>query len=566
MIYTLSLHVRGIVQGVGFRPFLHRLADTYGLNGWGRNTPDGLEAEFTGERTSLDSLVSQLSSAPPPMALIEEIQTDFTPVLKGREQTPDGRAQVGGNSPFPPAAASRGILPANSSDSRSAFSILKSRTGQAAARSFVSPDIAMCPDCKKELETPSDRRFRYPFINCTNCGPRYSIIHALPYDRIRTSMKAFSMCPDCLNEYQSLDDRRYHAQPDCCPACGPVIFYRDAAACREVQAICGEAAIQKAQETLARGGIVAVKGTGGIHLACDARQEAAVRRLRFGKHRPSKPLPLMCRSLEEARAVCRMTPEEEAILQSPAHPIVLLPKRDPGALPFISQGTRLGLMLPYTPLHHLLLDGSDGGPALLAMTSANRPGCPVLTENQEALSALSGIADGFLLHNRPIVNRCDDSLVMEWKGAPYFLRRSRGYAPAPISLARDASGVLAFGAEQKASFALGRERFAFPSPHIGDLKNEETRNHYRTARKLYQRLFSITPAVLVCDLHPDYGSVREAREMADRLGLPLLPVQHHADGWWADGRRANGRCANERWTGERCADGRQAGGQCADGQ
>ena len=274
---------------------------------------------------------------------------------------------------------------------------------------------------------------------------------------------------------------------------------------------------------------VAVKGTGGIHLACNARDEAAVLRLRQRKHRPEKPLAVLCRDLDTVRQLCILSDPEAALLQSPRRPIVLLQKR-PGTtgLACLSENRRLGILLPYTPLHVLLADGTAGGPAALVLTSANRPGCPVMTDNAEALDGLAGIADGYLLHDRPIVNRCDDSLAALWQGREYFFRRSRGYTPQPLAMPSDeADGVLAFGAEQKAGFAAGRDRHVFLSQHIGDLKNAETLDHYRTALETQLHLFGITPRMLVCDLHPDYFSTREAQSMAAKRGLPLLQVQHH---------------------------------------
>ncbi|EFB75405.1 carbamoyltransferase HypF [Subdoligranulum variabile DSM 15176] len=372
------------------------------------------------------------------------------------------------------------------------------------------------------MQDPHGRRYRYPFINCTDCGPRFSIIRRLPYDRPATTMAGFAMCPDCAAEYGDIRSRRYHAQPNCCPVCGPRAIYRDAAG----KPVAGDP-IALAQKALAAGKIVAVKGTGGIHLACRADSPDAVARLRRRKHRPEKPLALMARDLSTAARFCRYTEEEAALLQSPRRPILLLAKKDPTGQTWLSATTRLGVMLPYTPLHILLLDGTFGGPDLLVMTSANRSGCPVLLDNEDAVSALQGIADGFLLHDRPIANRCDDSLAMVWRGAPVFFRRSRGYAPQPLLLDRDVTGVLAFGAEQKGSFAAGRGRHAFVSQYIGDLKNAETLDHYCTALTGTLSLFGLQPTVLVCDLHPDYASTREAEEMAARQHLPLRRVQHH---------------------------------------
>ena len=477
--------IEGIVQGVGFRPYVHRLARQLGLSGWARNTAAGLELELEGPAAALDAFGEALRTAPPPLAVVEGVHT--------RDIPPTGEA---------------------------GFVIRPSAGGEAAT--LVSPDLAPCAACLAEMQNPKGRRYRYPFINCTDCGPRFSIIRRLPYDRPATTMAGFQMCPDCEAEYKDIRSRRYHAQPNCCPVCGPRAFYLDAAGARQP----GDP-IALAQKTLAAGGILAVKGTGGIHLACRADSPEAVARLRQRKHRPEKPLALMARDRAAAARWCVITKEEAALLESPRRPILLLEKLDPAGESWLSATARLGVMLPYTPLHILLLDGTFGGPGLLVMTSANRPGCPVLTDNGQALEALAGVADGFLLHDRPIANRCDDSLALVWRGKTVFFRRSRGYAPQPIPLAREAGGVLAFGAEQKGSFAAGRGRHAFVNQYIGDLKNAETMDHYRAALAGTLGLFGLAPQVLVCDLHPDYASTREAEGWAARLGLPLRRVQHH---------------------------------------
>ena len=484
----IRIDIRGIVQGVGFRPFLHRTAEQYGICGWVRNTSSGLEGELEGTREGLMQFVRTVRTSPPPMASVEDVA--FFPLKERRN-------------------FDRFVIRGSREDPGS---------------TLVSPDIAICPDCARELCTPTDRRYRYPFINCTNCGPRYTIIDSLPYDRERTVMNDFPMCASCSAEYHDIRDRRYHAQPDCCPDCGPQVFFVSAPGTASTT---GEEAFRRSQELLRNGGILAIKGIGGIHLACNAEDPKAVIRLRERKHRAEKPLAVMCRSLETVRRLCLLTPEEENLLTDPAHPIVLLTKRDREHFMELSFSPRLGVMLPYTPLHLLLLDGTYGGPDAIVMTSGNVPGCPVITENTEALASLSDVADGFLLHDRRIRNRCDDSLIAAWKGQPYFYRRSRGYAPRPVDLARDADGIFAMGAEQKASFALGKGRHVFPSPYIGDLKNAETLAHYREALETYRRLFRLKPSLYVCDLHPDYLSSREAAESSRRESLPLMKVQHH---------------------------------------
>lgn len=501
--------MQGIVQGVGFRPFLHRLAVKFHLSGWVRNTSGGVEAELEGGEEELEKFLWELKTASPPLSVIEDITVTFLPNLRNYE----------------------------------GFEIRES--GEGKESTLVSPDISICPACERELYTPSDRRYRYPFINCTGCGPRYTIVKKLPYDREQTSMRGFAMCPDCFLEYSDIRDRRYHAQPDCCPDCGPQMYYLDA----DGNPMEGDP-LELAQRALACGRIVAVKGIGGIHLACDGGNAEAIERLRRRKHRPAKPLALLCRSMEEVARIAEPTAKEAELLFSPRRPIVLVKKKEfSKETELLSRGKRLGIMLPYTPIHMLLSDGSFGGPKILVMTSANRPGCPALVREEEALAALSGIADGYLFHNRPIENRCDDSVLMEWKGGTYFFRRSRGYAPEPLYSKQDVTGIYAFGAEQKGSFALGKGNHIFMSPHIGDLKQLETADHYREAMKTYERLFKTQPQVLICDLHPDYVSAREAETLAAEMrkaetlaeklkkpsggmsqkksGVSLLKVQHH---------------------------------------
>lgn len=509
----IRLTVRGVVQGVGFRPFLNRLALSCEVSGWARNSSNGVEAELSGEEEALASFQKKLKTEAPPFAVIEEIQVSSLP-----DSMDSGSMKLGDTKLEDTKSED------TKSDSRKAgqgFVILESEEAEGAT--LAAPDLAMCPECEKELLTASDRRYRYPFINCTNCGPRYTIIKKLPYDRASTVMRDFVMCPDCRREYQDIRSRRYHAQPDCCPDCGPTLFYLDRNGWKKE----GNP-IALAQKELARGGIVAIKGIGGIHLACDGKNEDAVRLLRERKSRPEKPLALLGHSLDTVKQIAVFTEAERELLCSPARPIVLLRKHHSDALSLLSKGERIGVMLPYSPIHHLLTDGRFGGPELLVMTSANRSGCPVLIKEDEAVSELSETADGYLLHNRPIQNRCDDSVLMEWKGRPYFLRRSRGYAPLPLSAKEDGTGIYAFGAEQKGSFALGSGTHIFLSPYIGDLKNLETAEHYRETLHTYETLFHLSPRLLVCDLHPDYLSVREAEHMlAEHPETELLRVQHH---------------------------------------
>ena len=479
----VRIQIHGIVQGVGFRPFIHRLVGEFGLNGTVKNTSSGVELELEGERETLEAFLRALPGRAPLLAVIEAIDADWGGKLEGYTD----------------------------------FRILHSRV-EAERNTLISPDIGLCPDCLRELLDPKDRRYRYPFINCTNCGPRFTIIKDVPYDRPLTSMGRFPMCPDCDREYHDIENRRYHAQPDCCPVCGPHVFYCDA----EGRERPGDA-IEQARATIKAGGIVAVKGLGGMHLACRCDDPAIAARLRRRKQRDEKPFALMCRNVDTARRLCEISPAEEELLSSYHRPIVLLKKRAEG-LEHLSENKTLGIMLPYTPLHVLLM-GEDLD--ALIMTSANLSDTPILYQNEESLAALRGIADGFLLHNRDIQTRCDDSLFLVLDGKDYPLRRSRGYVPFPIRVPGSRGGILACGAEQKASFCLSKGDYVFPSQHIGDLKNYETLTHYEQQIAHFERLFDSQPSALVCDRHPDYLSTAYARERAEREGLPLLQVQHH---------------------------------------
>ncbi len=507
--HRVRVKISGIVQGVGMRPFLHRLARRLQITGWARNTLEGVEMVLEGDRESLSAFVREIRENPPPLAVVEAAD-----VMEQEDEQGDA-GMPGTEVPEALTVTERRVRGFET------FEILES-SSKSPGHTLIAPDMAPCSDCLKELFTPSDRRFRYPFINCTNCGPRFTIIKALPYDRTRTSMKKFPMCPVCREEYGDIENRRYHAQPDCCPVCGPVVYFLDSAGNRAL----GDP-FRLAQEMLFKGGILAVKGIGGIHLACDAENSEAVERLRRLKHREAKPLAVMCASRAEAERFCRISEAERRLLESPRRPIVLCEKKRPGSLLGLSENSRLGLMLPYTPLHMLLLDGTFGGPRTLVMTSANEPDCPVFTEDAEALCLLKGKIDGFLFHNRPIENRCDDSLVMEWQGREYSFRRSRGYAPQPVMMGQDCTGILALGAQQKASFALGQGNKAFLSQHIGDLDSLETQDFFRENISRFAKLFHIQPGFLVCDLHPEYESARIGEEMAAQMAVPLLKIQHH---------------------------------------
>ncbi|MBQ4425442.1 MAG: carbamoyltransferase HypF [Lachnospiraceae bacterium] len=484
----VHIQVRGVVQGVGFRPFIHKQITDHTLCGTIRNTSEGVEMEIEGEESAVRLFIKELKSRAPALAVIREVSAEYYTDLK------------------------------NFID----FQIIPSRV-LPMRNTLISPDVALCDDCRRELFDPSDRRFRYPFINCTNCGPRFTIIKDVPYDRPLTTMGRFAMCESCEAEYHTITDRRYHAQPVCCPDCGPQLEYygSDAAS----PAASGEEALAKAIDLLNRGGILAVKGLGGIHLACRIDDPSIAQTLRRRKQRDEKPFAVMCRDLDTVRKYCIVSPDEEAILCGHTRPIVLLRKKEKTALLSISDNHRIGVMLPYTPLHELLL--SDG-PDCLIMTSANLSDEPILYQNEEALTALSGIADGFLLHNRDIFVRCDDSLCWVAEGKEYFARRSRGYAPFPVTVKEHFSHtVLACGAEQKASFAISKGDNLFLSQHIGDLKNIATLQHYESQIRHFERLFDLKPAALACDLHPDYLSTEYAQGRAAKDALPLIPVQHH---------------------------------------
>ena len=475
----LCLKIRGIVQGVGFRPFVHKLVRRCGLSGYIKNTSSGVELELEGERPALERFVALLPEQAPVLAVIESMEAAYSPELRGYK----------------------------------GFEIRQSQREEF-RNTLISPDIGICEDCLRELRDPRDRRYRYPFINCTNCGPRFTIIKDIPYDRAKTSMAGFPMCPDCDREYHDIENRRYHAQPDCCASCGPRVFYLDGAG----NELPGDG-IELAREALKAGKIVAIKGLGGMHLACRCDDEALVRKLRRRKQRDEKPFALMCRDVDCVRRICRLSEAEEKILASFRRPIVLLGKRQPG-LDYLSENGYLGVMLPYTPLHYLLF-GDDID--LLVMTSANLSDTPILFKNAEALEKLRGIADGFLFHDREIQTRCDDSLCWVLEGREYPARRSRGYVPFPLRMEGQLQSILACGAEQKASFCLSKGSYVFQSQHIGDLKNMETLENYTQQIAHFKNLFDIEPTLAACDLHPDYMST----EYAQSLGLPLVQVQHH---------------------------------------
>jgi hydrogenase maturation protein HypF len=475
--------VRGAVQGVGFRPFVYRLAHDLGLTGWVANSPHGVVIELEGGQEALRSFLLRLEREKPPRAAIQSLEPAFLdPVgFTGFE-----------------------IRPSDPTGSPTAL---------------VLPDIATCPDCLAEIRDPADRRYGYPFTNCVNCGPRFSIIRTLPYDRSNTTMARFPLCPRCRAEYEEPADRRFHAQPTACPACGPQLACWDTDGRLLAER---ERALELAVQAVRRGEIVAVKGLGGFHLVADARSEEAVRRLRSRKQREEKPLALMYPSLDRIRGDCLVEPLEERLLASPEAPIVLL-RRDRlgGVAPSVAPGNPcLGVMLPYTPLHHLLLQALDHP---VVATSGNRADEPICTDEREALVRLTGLADLFLVHDRPIARHVDDSIVRLLLGRELLLRRARGYAPLPLLLQEGGPPTLAVGAHLKSTVAVRVGRAAFLSQHIGDLETPEASEAFERVIGDLERLYAVSPTGVVCDAHPDYRSTR----YAETRGAPLLRVQHH---------------------------------------
>jgi hydrogenase maturation protein HypF len=507
------IELTGIVQGVGFRPFVYNLAVAHGLRGWVRNTSAGVQIQVEGQAKALDAFAQGLTTQAPPLARIETISVT--------ERSPNGYK---------------------------GFTIEESLP-QPGAYQLVSPDIATCPDCLRELFDPDDRRYAYPFTNCTNCGPRFTIIEDIPYDRSKTTMRAFRMCAQCQAEYENPANRRFHAQPNACPVCGPHLWLVENA--ELVGATLGDVSqptttpaqnvrpstdqvvapdpdvIRKTARLLKQGAIIALKGLGGFHLACDATNQDAVRQLRDRKHRPSKPFAVMVATLGEVESHCAVTAAETSLLTSPSSPIVLLRWLDSSTIvrDVAPNNRYLGVMLPYTPLHHLLLREA-GNP--LVMTSGNLSEEPIAKDNDEALQRLAPLADAFLLHDRGIHARYDDSVwFVPVLDRPQPIRRARGYAPQPVRLGFPMSRILACGAELKNTFCLTQERYAFVSQHIGDLENLEALEHFEATVKLYEHLFRAAPAAIACDLHPDYFATRYGEKRAQEQGLPLYHIQHH---------------------------------------
>jgi hydrogenase maturation protein HypF len=512
-LYGAQIHITGIVQGVGFRPFVYTLARRLSLTGWVRNTSAGVDIRVDGTKQVLEAFTLALKNEAPPLARIDQIQVSY-----------------------------------GQSDGFAEFEILDS---QAIPGAFlpISPDVSVCSDCLHELFDPENRRYLYPFINCTNCGPRFSIIEDIPYDRPKTTMASFTMCPECAAEYHDPVDRRFHAQPIACPVCGPNVWLEIVGQQKNQEGILfkKEAAILETRNLLNQGRIVAIKGLGGFHLACDATNHRAVAELRRRKLRVDKPFALMMPDLAAIEANCFVDKDERELLESHQRPIVILTRRPES---FISKEVApgqdtLGVMLPYTPLHFLLFTGElylHATPALyyaLVMTSGNLSEEPIATDNAEARERLSSLADAFLMHDRPIRSRCDDSVMRVFHSpmkqrlpsfsikTGYPLRRSRGYAPFPVRLPCQSPPLLAVGAELKNTFCITREDYAFLSHHIGDLENYETLRSFEDGIQHFERLFRVHPQILAYDLHPDYLASRYAVERAERENLPAFGIQHH---------------------------------------
>ena len=489
-VTTLNLayiSVKGVVQGVGFRPFIYQLAAKHNLKGWVRNTSGDVRIEVEGEAKDIEQFLLGLREQAPPLSHIEDIT-----VTHGS--------------------------PANYEKFEIRHSLAEEGKYQ-----LVSPDIATCPDCLREIFSPEDRRHRYPFTNCSNCGPRFTSIADVPYDRPNTTMHRFRMCPECQQEYDDPLDRRFHAQPNACPRCGPQLELTDA---RGNSVTCADV-IGKTSQLLREGKIIAVKGLGGFLLACDATNQAVVNRLRQRKNRPARPLAIMVSSLDEVRKHCNVNNAEARLLASPGSPIVLMKWKTYSTItPAVAPGLKyLGVMLPYTPMHHILLR-ETGLP--LVMTSGNLSEEPIAKDNDEAIRRLAAISDYFLMHNRDIHARYDDSVAMIERGVPQFVRRARGYAPHPIHLTYKSQQILGCGAEEKNTFCLTRDNFAFLSQHIGDMENLETMENFANTIALYKKLFRIEPEIIAHDLHPEYLATKYAKELAAKdKNIKLVPVQHH---------------------------------------
>jgi hydrogenase maturation protein HypF len=489
----LRLNINGIVQGVGFRPYIYNLAKSLQLNGFVANNNQGVLIEIEGSSARIDQFLQRLKPELPPLAEITSLQTAAIDL----QQEPD-------------------------------FNIRASEL-QDEIKTLISPDIAVCDDCLAELFNPADRRFGYAFINCTNCGPRYTIIRGLPYDRPLTTMAAFNMCPECSAEYADPANRRFHAQPNACPQCGPHVWYENATG--SPTGAQNQSAINHAADELISNKVIAVKGLGGFHLAALAASEEAVNRLRKRKSREEKPLAVMVADLDTARMLAKLNLKEEQLLCSPQRPIVLLKMNpDHAVTEAVAPGNqRLGLMLPYTPLHYLLFDALkqkavSGVPISLVMTSANLSEEPICIANDEARLRLNHIADGFLMHNRDILIRADDSVAAVFSDRTAFIRRSRGYAPRPVFVKDHGAVTLGLGGELKNTICLLKDNQAFLSQHIGDLENLAANDSFTAAIEHIQKILRAKPHMVVCDMHPGYFSTQWAEQ---QFGKQLIKVQHH---------------------------------------
>lgn len=486
-LQRLRVHLAGAVQGVGFRPFVYRLATELGLNGWVLNSSSGLVVEVEGPAEFLERFLVRLDQERPAAAVVLTREVSH----------------------LEPVGLERFVIRASDEEEDRTAALL--------------PDLATCPQCLREIRDPDDRRFRYPFTNCTACGPRFTIILDIPYDRPRTTMRAFEMCPSCLAEYTDPANRRFHAQPNACPKCGPRLWLEPASRQSNGFATAeGHEAVAAAVDALRQGRILALKGIGGFQLLADAGNADAVGRLRRRKHREEKPFALMAPSVELVRRFAEVSEAEEQLLRSPAAPIVLLrPLAGNGLAPNVAQSSPyLGFMLPYSPLHHLLMQ--EAGFPVVA-TSGNQSDEPIAIDNQEAKTRLAEIADLFLLHDRPIARPCDDSVARVTRGRVSLVRRARGYAPLPVLISHRLPRVLAVGGHLKNTVAIGLGRQVFLSQHVGDLDTAEARAAFERAMEDLCRLYRFQPQLIACDLHPDYASTRWARAQ----GLPVLAVQHH---------------------------------------
>jgi hydrogenase maturation protein HypF len=501
------IHITGIVQGVGFRPFVYNQATQQGLTGWVCNTSAGVDIEINGEPDEISTFIQYVKTEAPPLARIDSFEHYQIPI-----------------------------------NQYESFEIIQSRAVSDAFQP-ISPDICVCQDCLNELFDPTNRRYRYPFINCTNCGPRLTIIEEIPYDRPYTTMKDFKMCPDCKREYSDPTDRRFHAQPIACPVCGPSVWLEN---CKnkpgsQLKTIARDFnAIIAVQQLLIKGRIVAIKGLGGFHLACDATNPKAVAELRKRKLRVDKPFALMMPDSASIKEHCVVNDSDLNLLESRERPILILERKDASSIArdVSPKQNTLGVMLPYTPLHYLLFSPPDQKNSIhhhkrsfpippLVMTSGNLSEEPIAIHNDDARERLSAMADALLLHNRPIRTRCDDSVIRSYRGVTFPLRRSRGYAPFPVYLNIKSPQILAIGAELKNTFCIARDQYAFISHHIGDMENVETYDSFVDSIAHYESLYHFKPQAIAYDLHPNYLATRYAIDRAQREGIPSFGIQHH---------------------------------------